>query len=96
MQEGPSWIFQDLPIHQQFWHYSVLTNVDGILCENKTDIPYYKGLVGDKQVTDIPSVMIEDLIKDYSSIEKEEKVMIGGNFCRLSISKLESMDKDFS
>ena len=82
MQEGPSWIFQDLPIHQQFWHYSVLTNVDGILCENKTDIPYYKGLVGDKQVTDIPSVMIEDLIKDYSSIEKEEKVMIGGNFCR--------------
>lgn len=82
MQEGPNWIFQDLPIHQQFWHYSVLTNVDGILCENKTDIPYYKGLVGDKQVTDIPSVMIEDLIKDYSSIEKEEKVMIGGNFCR--------------
>ena len=27
-------------------------------------------------------VMIEDLIKDYSSIEKEEKVMISGNFCR--------------
>ena len=85
MQEGPSWIFQDLPIHQQFWHYSILTGVDGILCENKTDIPYYKGLVPNKiseRITDIPSVMIEDLIKDYPNIEKEEKVMIGGNFCR--------------
>ena len=40
MQEGPSWIFQDLPIHQQFWHFSLLSSVDGILCENKTDIPY--------------------------------------------------------
>tara|TARA_R110000824_G_scaffold58811_1_gene158674 strand:+ start:910 stop:1893 length:984 start_codon:yes stop_codon:yes gene_type:complete len=82
MQEGPSWIFQDLPIHQQFWHYSVLSSVDGILCENKTDIPYYEGLVPNKEVIDIPSVMIEDLIKDYPNIEKEEKVMIGGNFCR--------------
>ena len=49
MQEGPSWIFQDLPLHQQFWHYNVLANVDGILCENDTDIPYYTGLVGDKK-----------------------------------------------
>ena len=24
MQEGPNWIFQDLPIHQQFWHYNIL------------------------------------------------------------------------
>ena len=82
MQEGPSWIFQDLPIHQQFWHYSVLSSVDGILSENKTDISYYSGLVPDKPIIDIPSVMIEDLIKDYPRIQKEEKVMIGGNFCR--------------
>jgi len=82
MQEGPSWIFQDLPLHQQFWHYNLLASVDGILCENKTDIPYYEGLVPGKTVVDIPSVMIEDMIEDYPNIEKEEKVMIGGNFCR--------------
>jgi hypothetical protein len=83
MQEGPSWIFQDLPLHQQFWHYNVLAEVDGILCENKTDIPYFKGLVDkDKPVWDIPSVMVEDHIKDTLNSEKEEKVIIGGNFCR--------------
>ncbi len=83
MQEGPSWIFQDLPLHQQFWHYNVLASVDGILCENETDIPYFKGLVGEeKPVWDIPSVMVEDHIKDTLKTLKEEKVIIGGNFCR--------------
>ena len=82
MQEGPAWIFQDLPLHQQFWHYNVLASVDGILCENETDIPYFKGLVPNKPVYDIPSVMIEDNILQYRDTEKEEKVMIGGNFCR--------------
>ena len=82
MQEGPSWIFQDLPLHQQFWHYNVLASVDGILCENNTDISYYKGLVPGKPVYDIPSVMIEDNILEYRDNEKEDKVMIGGNFCR--------------
>ena len=28
MQEGPNWIFQDMPIHHQFWHYNVLADVD--------------------------------------------------------------------
>ena len=83
MQEGPSWIFQDLPLHQQFWHYNVLASVDGILCENETDIPYFKGLINDsKPVWDIPSVMVEDVIKDALNTPKEDKVMVGGNFCR--------------
>ena len=84
MQEGPSWIFQDLPLHQQFWHYNVLSNVDGILCENETDISYFKGLIIDKDIPvwDIPSVMVEDIIKPYKNTIRENKVMIGGNFCR--------------
>tara|TARA_R110001592_G_scaffold247349_1_gene509442 strand:+ start:12139 stop:13092 length:954 start_codon:yes stop_codon:yes gene_type:complete len=83
MQEGPAWIFQDLPLHQQFWHYNVLVEVDGILCENKTDIPYFRGLVdGDKPIWDIPSVMVEDHIKGALNTIKEEKVIIGGNFCK--------------
>ena len=82
MQEGPSWIFQDLPLHQQFWHYNVLASVDGILCENKTDIPYYQGLVPNQKVMDIPSTMITDKVKEYINTEKQEQVIIGGNFCR--------------
>ena len=30
MQEGPSWIFQDMRVEQQIWHYNLLSNVDGI------------------------------------------------------------------
>ena len=82
MQEGPAWIFQDLNLHQQFWHYNVLLAVDGILCENETDIPYFKGLMPHKPVFDIPSVMIEDNILGAKTIQKQDKVMIGGNFCR--------------
>jgi len=82
MQEGPAWIFQDLNLHQQFWHYTILSNVDGILCENETDIPYYKGLVPNKPVFDIPSVMIEDHVVSAKNTQKHDKVMIGGNFCR--------------
>ena len=79
MQEGPNWIFQDLPIHQQFWHYNVLMDVDGILTENKTDIPYFRGLVGgDKPIHDIPSLMITDDVVQRS--EWGDVVILGGNF----------------
>ena len=82
MQEGPAWIFQDMPLHHQFCHYNVLASVDGILTENETDIPYFKGLVPNKPVWDIPSLMIEDSIKEALSVEKQDKAIIGGNFCR--------------
>ena len=85
MQEGPSWIFQDMSINQQFWHYNVLADVDGILTENKTDIPYFRGLVGGtKPIHDIPSLMIEDAF-DYHGMTHENDrkgVIIGGNFVR--------------
>lgn len=87
MQEGPSWIFQDLPIHQQFWHYNLLTEVDGILTENDTDIPYFRGLVSkDTPVFSIPSLMIlekenKEPIYDFS-IDSRHGCIIGGNFVR--------------
>ena len=59
MQEGPNWIYQDLPIYQQFWHFNLLQKVDGILTENVTDISYFRGLLGsEKPIHDIPSLMI--------------------------------------
>jgi hypothetical protein len=83
MQEGPSWIFQDMPLEHQIWHYNVLMAADGLLCENKTDIPYFKGLVGDsKWILDIPSVMITDNVQHVEFSTKEDKIIVGGNFCR--------------
>ena len=82
MQEGPSWIYQDLPVHQQIWHYNLLTSVDGILSENETDIPYFKGINPKVPIQDIPSLMIEDSVLNARLIDKQDKVIIGGNFTR--------------
>ena len=84
MQEGPSWIFQDLPIHQQLWHYNLLQSVDGILTENQTDISYFTGLVGRKiPIHDIPSLMITDKIEPHIvNPDARSGVIIGGNMCR--------------
>ena len=82
MQEGPNWIYQDLPVHQQVWHYNLLTGVDGILSENETDIPYFKGINPRALIQDIPSLMIEDSVLNARLIEKQNKVIIGGNFTR--------------
>lgn len=82
MQEGPSWIFQDMTVQQQIWHYNLLSNVDGILTENKTDINYFKGINPNIPISDITSLMITDLIEEALKIKKEDKVIIGGNFTR--------------
>jgi hypothetical protein len=82
MQEGPNWIYQDLPVHQQIWHYNLLTSVDGILSENETDISYFKGINPKVPIQDIPSLMIEDGVLNARLIEKQDKVIIGGNFTR--------------
>lgn len=82
MQEGPNWIYQDLPVHQQIWHYNLLTSVDGILSENETDISYFKGINPKVLIKDIPSLMIEDNVLNARFIDKQDKVIIGGNFTR--------------
>jgi hypothetical protein len=82
MQEGPNWIFQDLPVHQQIWHYNLLTGVDGILSENENDVSYFKGINPNIPIQDIPSLMIEDSVLNSRLIKKQDKVIIGGNFTR--------------
>ena len=81
MQEGPSWIFQDMPLHHQIWHYNILASVDGILTENETDIPYYSGINPNVPVHDIPSLMIEDNISNLPNVQRNDTI-IGGTFCR--------------
>jgi hypothetical protein len=82
MQEGPSWIFQDMSVNQQIWHYHILTEVDGILTENETDIKYFRGINPNIPISDITSLMITDLVSDALNTPKEDKVIIGGNFTR--------------
>lgn len=82
MQEGPNWIHQDLPVHQQIWHYNLLTSVDGILTENETDVSYFKGINPKVPIQDMPSLMIEDNVLNARLIEKQDKIIIGGNFTR--------------
>tara|TARA_R110000824_G_scaffold285608_1_gene473771 strand:- start:673 stop:1683 length:1011 start_codon:yes stop_codon:yes gene_type:complete len=81
-QEGPVWVYQDMPLEQQFWHYNTLVDVDLIFCENTTDISYYKGFVPGKPVTNLPDLVIDDTIKGVRDIKKQDKAIIGGNFCR--------------
>ena len=81
-QEGPVWIYQDMPLEWQFWHYNVLADVDLIFCENETDIKYYNGFVPEKPVTNLPDLIVDDTIKGVRDIQKQDKAIIGGNFCR--------------
>ena len=81
-QEGPVWVYQDMPLPEQFWHYNMLVDVDMILCENETDIPYYKGFVPGKPVTNLPDLIVDDTLVGIENVKREDKAIIGGNFCR--------------
>ena len=79
MQEGPHWYFQDYPLNQQIWFYNVLQEMDLLYVHNESDIKYFKGLI-DKECKLMPTLMIEDLIKNLPTVERKN-IMIGGNFC---------------
>jgi len=82
MQEGPHWYFQDYSVELQKWHMRFVGRCDFIFCHNLIDISYYEGLHPEKRIFVMPSVMIEDNIKDALDIVKQDKNIIGGNFCR--------------
>jgi hypothetical protein len=78
MQEGPHWYFQDYSIEHQIWFYNILMEMDIIFGHNDIDVKYYRGLTG-KRCEVMPTTMILDNVTDLN-YEKENKVMIGGNF----------------
>jgi len=81
VQEGPHWLFNDYEIYDQIYFYNMIQECDSIFCHNLSDINYYKGLFPNKEINTIPTLMIDDLIKDIIST-KENKTIIGGNFAR--------------
>lgn len=81
IQEGPTWWFNDYEVIDQFNFYNLLFQVDGIFAHNEYDCKFYRGLFPNKEVRAIPTLLIENLIKDITP-QPEEKVIIGGNFAR--------------
>ena len=81
MQEGPSWWFNDYEIMDQFNFYNSLAECDSIFAHNEHDSKFYKGLFPTKEINIMPTLLIEDLIKNIEP-KPEEKVIMGGNFAR--------------
>lgn len=82
MQEGPNWLWQDFAIRDQVEYLDLLTKVDLIFCHNELDQRYYKGLIPNKNVAVLNSLMIDNTIPH--SIEKlaqnRNGTVIGGNW----------------
>lgn len=81
VQEGPCWLFNEYEVIDQFNFYNLLSEVDTIFAHNEFDIKFYKGLFPNKPIKNIPSLLIEELIKDIIP-NPQDKVIIGGNFAR--------------
>jgi len=81
VQEGPHWLFNDYEIYDQIYFYNMIQECDSIFAHNEHDAVYYKGMFPNKPINIMPSLMIEDLIKDIIPT-KENKTIIGGNFAR--------------
>lgn len=81
VQEGPHWWYNDYEIADQVNFFNMLADVDIIFTHNQEDVKYYSGLIPGKTVEVLPTLMIEDLIKELKW-SQQEKAIIGGNFAR--------------
>jgi hypothetical protein len=79
MQEGPHWYFQDYSLEQQIWFFNILMEMDFLFVHNEIDKKYFEGLT-EKECKVLPSLMIEDSLKDIPKMVGNG-AMIGGNFC---------------
>jgi len=81
IQEGPSWYVNDFSLPDQCNFFNQLAECDVIFAHNDYDVRWYEGWLPYKKVTTIPTLMIEELVRDISPVT-EDKAMVGGNFCR--------------
>jgi len=81
VQEGPHWWYNDYEVSDQIYFYNLLANCDSIFAHNESDTRYYRGMLPNKPVHVIPSLMIEQSVGLVSDT-REDKVIIGGNFAR--------------
>jgi len=80
IQEGPHWLFNEYDMATQFHFYNQLAECDILFAHNQSDVKFYKGLFPGKKIDVIPTLMIAPPLSEPS--EKQNKAIIGGNFCR--------------
>jgi len=81
VQEGPSWFFNEYDMVTQFNFYNHLAECDILFAHNEYDVHFYKGLFPQTKVAVIPTLMIINNATCPAMFKKEEKAIIGGNFC---------------
>jgi len=81
VQEGPTWFVNDFELKDQFNLYNQLASCDILFAHNEYDTKWFKGLYPRHQVEVMPTLLIEELIKDIVPTP-QNKVIIGGNFSR--------------
>lgn len=79
MQEGPSWFFQRYSLTGQINYFNSLVKADILFCHNELDKKYFEGITDHSDVRILPTLMIEDSVKELPT-EERNGVMIGGNF----------------
>jgi len=83
MQEGPSWYFQELPVNQSLWFFSVMQACDFCLAHNTVDCEYYEGLLNIPCFIN-PTLIVDSPIKDLAVKTKSQRqhIILGGNLGR--------------
>lgn len=81
VQEGPHWLYNDYELVDQINFYNMMQSCDAIFAHNESDVLYYRGLLQNKPIYVMPTLMIEDSIKDIVP-QANDKAIIGGNFAR--------------
>jgi len=82
MQEGPTWLFNEYSIENQFNYYKRLSEFDVLLTHNKSDVSWYQGLFPHKPIHTLPTLMIETLTSNDLTDEGSGECIVGGNFSR--------------
>ncbi len=80
MQEANQTFYQNYSIENQINYLNLLQEVDAIFCHNEIDQKYFKGLIPEKKVFILPSLMIEDAIP-ILTYEQRQDCIIGGTWC---------------
>ena len=81
VQEGPCDFFNEYDMITQFNFYNHLAECDILFAHNEYDVHFYKGLFPQTKVAVIPTLMIINNATCTATFKKEEKAIIGGNFC---------------
>ena len=84
IQDGEAGYWNQQTVTLQLWWYNNVANCDGIICTNETEIPYYKGMFPDKQVSVARACMayVPAYEKSGDNTPRKDKTIISGPLTR--------------